>query len=106
MPAQDNAGMGGGTSSPPPPDQGNSLGLTVHWFGSFDAFCALAGICGEVRNELKRSLADDDEFLNLSQRQQFISAETGIRHLRKLAQERRNGVGVSGRAANRPPRKR
>jgi hypothetical protein len=107
MPATDCAGSGGGASSPTPPNSqmggGESVippcGLTAGWFGCLDAFCEMVGVRGNVRKSLEKSLSTDGQFLNLSQRQQFLSAETGIRHLAKLAEDKRNGVALSRRKA-------
>lgn len=74
-------------------------GVTDDWFGSLDSFCALIGVGGDVRKALEKSLVADEQFLNLSQRQQFLSAATGIRHLAKLAEGKRNGLALSRRKA-------
>lgn len=109
MPATDFAGRGGRASIDDPPNSQTSHnvlensrpGLQAGWFGPLDTFCELVGVGTDVRKALEKSLASDAAFLNLTQRQQFLSAETGIRHLAKLAEDERNGVDISGRKKGR-----
>lgn len=60
-------------------------GVPAGWSGRFDAYCDLMGIGDRLAEALLKSLKSDPAFIEISQRQRFLTAELGWTHLRKIA---------------------
>lgn len=59
-------------------------GVPLDWFGHFNAFCARCGVSDKVKKQLRLSLQGDPSFIDVNEKQQFLTAELGMRHLAKL----------------------
>lgn len=86
-------------------DSPSCSGVQCGWFGPFETFCANLGISRDTERLLRKSLAGDDGFAEINQKQVFVTAEAGWRHLKRIATESGDGVAVPRPASGRKGRR-